>query len=161
MMILMMMMLNSNPLLIISGSHATYCNERIYGKDRRCKWWITFPNGMCVTWLEESHNCADNYMEKGVRFSLSQTKKGTAGLIDQFGSDVIGPLSVKLQGYWLCRLSNVTGAFWSVFLVTVEQSFILIKLSVIKLFVIVNFITCFALINDKIHASVCAEDTHC
>ena len=99
MMILMMMMLNSNPLLIISGSHATYCNERIYGKDRRCKWWITFQNGMCVTWLEESHNCADNSMEKGVRFSLSQTKKGTAGLIDQFGSDVIGPLSVKLIAY--------------------------------------------------------------
>ena len=46
-----------------------------------------------------------------MRFSLSQTKKGTAGLIGQFGSDVIGPLSVKLQGYWLCRLSNVTGAF--------------------------------------------------
>ena len=125
MMIMMMMMLNSNPLLIISGSHATYCNERIYGKDSRCKWWITFQNGMCVTWLEESHNCADKSMEKGVEFSLTQTKKGTAGLIDQFGSDVIGPLSVKLQGYWLCRLPNVTGAFWSVFLVTVEQSFIL------------------------------------
>ena len=97
-----------------------------------------------------------------MEFSLTQTKKGTAGLIDQFGSDVIGPLSVKLQGYWLCRLSQTSPVrFDQSFLSQLNSHLFLIKLSVIKLSFIVNFITCFALINDKMHASVCAEDTHC
>ena len=157
----MMMMLNSNPLLIISGSHATYCNERIYGKDRRCKWWITFQNGMCVTWLEESHNCADNSMEKGVRSSLSQTKKGQpVWLINLVAMLlVLCQLSCKVIGYVDSQTSPVR--FDQSFLSQLNSHLFLIKLSVIKLSVIVNFITCFALINDKMHASVCAEDTHC
>ena len=92
---------------------------------------------------------------------LCRKLKGTAGLIGQFGSDVIGPLSVKLRGYWLCRFLNVTGAFQSVFLVTVEQSFILNQIVGYQTFCNCQFHTCCALINDKMHASVCAEDTHC
>lgn len=71
----------------------------------------------------------------------------------------------------LCQLSceviidvdskKLLARFDQSFLSQLNSHLLLIKLSVIKLSVIVNFITCCALINDKMHPSVCAEDTHC
>lgn len=72
---------------------------------------------------------------------------------------VLCQLSCKVIGYVDSQTSPVR--FDQSFLSQLNSHLFLIKLSVIKLSVIVNFITCFALINDKMHASVCAEDTHC
>lgn len=96
-----------------------------------------------------------------MEFSLTQTKKGTAGLIDQFDRMllVLCQLSCKVIGYVDSQTSPV--CFDQSFLSQLNSHLFLIKLSVIKLSVIVNFITYFALINDKMHASECAEDTHC
>ena len=50
----------------------------------------------------------------------------------QLSCDVIGPLSVKLWCYWLWRILNVIGAFWSVYLSQFNSHLLLVKLSVFQ-----------------------------
>ena len=59
----------------------------------------------------------------------------------QLSCDVIGPLSVKRWYYWLWRLLNAIGAFWSVYLSQFNSCLLLVKLS-IKLSIIQSFCSC-------------------
>ena len=59
----------------------------------------------------------------------------------QWRHDVIGPLSVKLQYYWLWRLLTAIGAFWSIYLSQFNSCLLLVKLP-IKLSIIQSFRHC-------------------
>ena len=123
-------------------------------RDINDEWVCRLP---CVYRYWKSHIIVltTNSTEKRVRL------KGTASVIGQFRRDVIGPLSVKPWGYWLWWLSFVTGAFRSIFLLRLSIHLFLIKLSVISHSVVVDFVTRYALINNKIQRSLCAKDTDC